>query len=361
MLALVAKVPQISAGTLSCPANVSTANGTACGKAVNYPAPSTSGNVGPVLCTPASGSFFPVGKTAIACHAISIDLGPPVLLVCGFDVTVLDTRPPSITCPPDQELHADLANECGAVFDFEATATDECAGVTSVQIAGLPPGSTFPIGKTVNVFRAIDGSGNTATCSASVRVDDVDPPRLTCPGTVNVSQPGPVEYDVAAADCSPVDVSLSPPSGSTFAVGTTVVTATARDSLGHDAFCAFAVVVEKPVSAPGDCQVTPTFASVKCRLDALRPVVTAVTTDPARGRLTRVLDRVRTLVLGAESALEAGHRGPARAALRRAIARMGRFRRAVTARKSGLDAAARTALLGQADALAVDLQTLRGS
>ncbi|MFT3909366.1 MAG: HYR domain-containing protein [Ferruginibacter sp.] len=54
--------------------------------------------------------------------------------------------------------------------------------------SGLPPGSIFPIGTTVNNFTAIDASGNTATCSMTVTVSDVQPPVITCTHdtTVNV-------------------------------------------------------------------------------------------------------------------------------------------------------------------------------
>jgi subtilisin-like proprotein convertase family protein len=37
------------------------------GAIVNYPAPTTAGECGPVTCTPASGSFFPVGTTTVTC------------------------------------------------------------------------------------------------------------------------------------------------------------------------------------------------------------------------------------------------------------------------------------------------------
>src|SRR4029079_3898450 len=47
-----------------CPANqmASTGSGaTQCGAVVNYPAPTTTGDCGAASCSPASGSFFPVG------------------------------------------------------------------------------------------------------------------------------------------------------------------------------------------------------------------------------------------------------------------------------------------------------------
>ena len=49
------------------------------------------------------------------------------------------------------------------------TATDNC-GVTVAQIAGLAPGSTFPVGLTVNTFEISDPSGNTVTTSFTVDI-----------------------------------------------------------------------------------------------------------------------------------------------------------------------------------------------
>ncbi len=40
-----------------------------CGAVVNYPAPTTTGSCGFIVCTPASGSFFPVGTTTVTCAA----------------------------------------------------------------------------------------------------------------------------------------------------------------------------------------------------------------------------------------------------------------------------------------------------
>lgn len=76
-----------------------------------------------------------------------------------------------------------------------------------------------------------------------------DPPSLTCPGTVTtgatsangavVTFPAPV---VAAGE-APVTVACAPPSGSTFAVGTSTVTCTATDNRQRKASCSFSVTI----------------------------------------------------------------------------------------------------------------------
>ncbi len=48
--------------------------------------------------------------------------------------------------------------------------------VTLEQIGGLESGSEFPVGQTVNTFKATDAGGNTATCSFTVTVIDAEDP-----------------------------------------------------------------------------------------------------------------------------------------------------------------------------------------
>ncbi|HXI90883.1 MAG TPA: carboxypeptidase regulatory-like domain-containing protein [Blastocatellia bacterium] len=116
--------------SIVCPSNITQPNDTnQCGAIVNYPAPTTTGTCGLVACSPAAGSFFPVGTTTVSC---STTQGSS----CTFTVTVNDVQPPVVTCnvstttlwPP---LH-DLVN-----VGLSASATDNCPGTTiSVAVFG---------------------------------------------------------------------------------------------------------------------------------------------------------------------------------------------------------------------------------
>jgi len=46
-------------------------------------------------------------------------------------------------------------------------------GITPVQTAGLPSGSVFPVGTTVNTYTATDASGNSSSCSFNVIVNPI--------------------------------------------------------------------------------------------------------------------------------------------------------------------------------------------
>ncbi|MCC6726742.1 MAG: T9SS type A sorting domain-containing protein [Saprospiraceae bacterium] len=82
-------------------------------------------------------------------------------------VTVQDNIAPAMTCPSNMVLP-----NCDAVAEFAAVqVSDNCAGnLVATQTAGMPSGATFPVGITVQTFKADDGHGNQNTCSFTVEV-----------------------------------------------------------------------------------------------------------------------------------------------------------------------------------------------
>jgi hypothetical protein len=143
-----------------------------CGAVVAYPAPTVvdacPGAV--VTCAPASGSFFPVGTTAVACTATD---AAGNTAACSFAVTVVDMQAPSVACPADVAVVGTPGptGTLEAVVTYPApTATDACPGVT----VGCVPasGSTFAEGTTVVTCTATDAAGNVSTCTFAVVVTD---------------------------------------------------------------------------------------------------------------------------------------------------------------------------------------------
>ncbi|WP_423219974.1 HYR domain-containing protein [Bacillus luti] len=149
--------------------------------------------------------------------------------------------------------------KCGAIVTFQPTVTDNCPGVTfSCSPAS---GSFFSVGTTPVTCTATDASGNTATCSFTVTVNDTEPPTINCPADITVAiAPCQVEPIVnfaptASANCGVVSVTCYPPSGSFFNVGTTTVTCTATDIHGNSSTCNFYVTV---------VQLQPCIAQCRC-------------------------------------------------------------------------------------------------
>lgn len=122
---------------------------------------------------PDSGSSLPVGVTTVS-YSIKDALGNET--ICSFDITVLDTQDPVITCAKDIEMDND-PGECGAVVTYDKpTFSDNCPDAVLVRTEGPASGSLFPVGTTMVTFTVTDATGNTSSCSFSVTVNDVEPP-----------------------------------------------------------------------------------------------------------------------------------------------------------------------------------------
>ncbi len=232
--------------TITCPANIIVSNTVGqCGANVTWAAPVATDNCPGVTVTSsiASGSFFPIGTTTVTITAKDASNN---ITTCSFTVRVNDTQLPTITCPPNIITTA-VFGQCGATVAFVVTATDNCPGVTVVS--NPASGSFFPVGITTVTNTATDASGNTATCTFTVRVNDTQLPVITCPGNIIVSNTAGqcganVNFTVTATDnCPGVTVTSVPASGSFFPVGTTTVTSTATDASGNTRTCTFTVKV----------------------------------------------------------------------------------------------------------------------
>src|SRR5262249_17443928 len=112
---------------LVCPHNITVGNDAGqCGALVTYDMPMFVDNCPmppdwEILCSPASGSFFHQGMTTVTCAVFD---GSDVLQTqCSFTVTVNDTEPPTVTCPPDRSVTID-PGQCTASVPFSATAHD---------------------------------------------------------------------------------------------------------------------------------------------------------------------------------------------------------------------------------------------
>lgn len=157
--------------TISCPSDVTVPNDPGqCGANVTYPDPNAI-SCGTVTCAPASGSFFPVGTTAVNC---STEAGPS----CSFNVTVNDTENPVITCPANITVGNDPGLCSATVNPGTATATDNCPGVSvaGTRSDGQPLNAPYPVGTTTITWKATDAKNNMATCQQTITVKDVEPP-----------------------------------------------------------------------------------------------------------------------------------------------------------------------------------------
>lgn len=199
-----------------------------------------------VGCAPASGSTFPLGATTVTCTAT--DTLTSEAATATFSVTVRDTTAPTLTIPSALGVQTTVAG--GVAVTYSASALDAVSG--GVPVTCSPPsGSLFPVGATTVNCSAADAAGNTANGSFVVTVTLVDgtPPVVTVPGPISETTSSPsgkvVTFTASATDetdgARPVD--CTPPSGSTFPVGTTTVTCTASDTAGNTGSASFTVTI----------------------------------------------------------------------------------------------------------------------
>ncbi len=237
--------------TITCPANVVVSNDPGlCAAIVTYSVSFNDNCAGATLAQTAglaSGSSFPTGVTS---NSFSVTDGSVNTAACSFTVTVNDTEIPTITCPANVVVSND-PGQCAAIVTYSVSFNDNCAGANLAQTAGLASGSSFPSGTTANSFTVTDGSGNTATCSFTVTVNDTEIPTITCPANVVVSNdPGQcaaiVTYSVSFNDnCAGANLAQTAglASGSSFPAGLTSNSYTVTDGSGNTAACSFTVTV----------------------------------------------------------------------------------------------------------------------
>ena len=263
--------------TLTCPADVvataDTVEGGQPGARVTFSAAGVSGSCGAVSNTPGSGSFFPVGTHSIISQS-ELNGG-----TCTFTVTVLDSNPPTIMCPPDVtvtapegETHMSVAvgtptiNASGG-GTVVAVRSDDTPAVTDENGTIIQPAvvhavtDPYPIGSTGITWTVTDAGGRKATCTQTITVvaaADRPPVTISCPSNVSVTaDSGSCEATISSSTIgspttNPSDsnievvgvrndgAALSDP----FPAGTTLITWTATDNTnGNVASCTQTVTV----------------------------------------------------------------------------------------------------------------------
>jgi hypothetical protein len=91
-------------------------------------------------------------------------------------VTVVDNSAPVLGTTPSNVT----VGNCASQVNYSYTVTDNC-GFTVKRTAGLPSGSTFPLGATVVTHEFKDGAGNTTSHSFTVTVVNAAPTVPTVP------------------------------------------------------------------------------------------------------------------------------------------------------------------------------------
>eukprot|EP00808_Paulinella_micropora_P010046 g42328.t1 len=272
-----------------------------------WPEPLFADNVAVVrVNTSYAGGDFPVGFSLVWYRAV--DAAGNVAF-CNFTVIVLDDLPPSfLNCPGQTSANLssafNVSVESALVFEPAAGSSSfafrwrfavaDDLGVASLawrlgNASGLLLPQAWPAGgsgggavfwlqlalsvpsSNIITLTALDLAGNRALCSFSIQLLQTALPELRCPAnltrylpyagdsrpeswageTLKVFYPEPATLVLASGNLSTsLSLSYSPPSGSLFPLGLSLVTVSAVDSLGRTIHCVFAVDVLPPWLPP---------------------------------------------------------------------------------------------------------------
>ena len=234
-----------TAPSITCPANVTTeCTGSSSAKATFADATLGTDNCPGIVtskgCSPISGSSFALGSNTVTCSD-SDDASPANVGSCNFTVKVVDTTPPSITCPASATV--ECTGSQTAFSPTAATASDTCTGVTITN----PPAGTFPFGTTTLNYSAKDAANLTASCTSTVKVVDTTKPTITCPAPKTIECTGnrSASFTPVAATASDTcaGVTVSNPPTATFPLGSTTLNYSVTDAVGLGASCTSSVTV----------------------------------------------------------------------------------------------------------------------
>jgi large repetitive protein len=246
------------APSIQCPANV-TANVDnsqpgQCGGIVTWPAATATDNCpGTITVIPTTqpGSFMPAGLTTVTYTATDPSGNSDT---CSFTVSVVDTVPPVLICPPAQVVTL-APDSCDAVVTWQeptlATIIEDCGIATFFTVGNFASPDTLGVGNYAITYIAIDNAGNFGQCVFNCMVRDTVLPVLSgCPNdsivtTTACSVPFNFTLPTGTDNCdNNVVVNVAPANGTVLPVGsTTTFIVVGTDNYQNRDTCEFTVQV----------------------------------------------------------------------------------------------------------------------
>jgi hypothetical protein len=176
---------------------------------------------------------------------------------CSSTITVEDIIPPTINC-----LGQLAPVNCPAVPSFPSpAASDDCSQSVTITFADIvSQGNCAGTHSTTRVWMATDDCGNMSSCSRSISVRDMTPPRITC------------ELQLTPVDCPATPV-FTPPMYSDACDPTVDLTYTDETTLGD---CPNSYSVTRTWMAEDDCGNVSTCSNTIAVQDITSPTITCL-------------------------------------------------------------------------------------
>ena len=274
--------------TINCPANINISTDSAsCEAIVNVPQPSISDNC-PALTywndynntSDASGTYS-IGTTNVTWH---VEDFAGNTASCAMNVQVTDTEAPIINCPADITQINDWGMCSAWIVYTEPQGTDNCMATTSL-LSGRGQSALFPVGTSMETYIATDSEGNTASCSFSITIQDIEAPLIMCPASVTaetlvdgchatVTVASPLALDNCPGTVFTNDYNNSTDASDMYPLGLSTVTWTATDGGSNTASCSMTVLVEDEITPTVICplDIDTTADSLTCDANVTIPI-----------------------------------------------------------------------------------------
>jgi hypothetical protein len=240
----------VSGGGTICSGSPSTVTVTLSGGVAPYTVTLDNGGGTLTASSPIDFTVSPATTTTYSVASATDSNGCPATVSGSATVTV--NQPPTASnAGPDQSVCGTTATLAGNTPTVGTGAWSLVSGTGTITSPSSPTTTVTGLGVGPNVFRWTITNSPCPNSTDDVTITrDATPPAILCPDDVSATAaPGQssatVTYPNPAAtdNCPGVTTACSPPSGSSFPLGTTTVACTATDTSNNQANCTFTVTV----------------------------------------------------------------------------------------------------------------------
>ena len=233
-----------------------------CEAQVNLGEPTTTGGTPPLTIVASPLPPYPVGPLATVVTWTVTDASGHTASATQA-VTVQDRQAPVIGAAPNLSTTTEPGQPTASLTLPAPISSDNCPGwtIAGARSDGLALTAPYPVGQTNVTWTVTDASANRTTATQTVTVVDKEPPTLTVPADFAVNATSPsgavVTYTASATDNVAVAaLTCSPPSATSFPIGSTTVTCVATDPSGNQASATFHITVLSAQTQVGNLKST---------------------------------------------------------------------------------------------------------
>ncbi len=260
---LTVTLKDVTAPTITCPANATVNANASCQSAIGtYGAATVSDNCNPspsVTQNPVASTLL-TGQNSVQTVVLTANDGNGNTATCALTVTLRDIAPPTLICKNFLVSLNTLGTATLNAVNVFQSGTDNCGTVSPISVTPNAFNCSN-IGATTVTLVASDGNGNTATCTALVKIEDIIAPTMICQNvTVALNASGqatvtPAQVNNGSTDnCGIATLSLSRTTFNCADLGQNLVTLTGTDQSGNKGTCTATVTVQDLLVPVAKCK-----------------------------------------------------------------------------------------------------------